>query len=151
MLYRGKSSLFYIFSSFVGALLVAGAFFYNNYRFAKFKFINFNDTILYSKKDIFTPKQDYYYMLVFSSKMDDVNKLIAQIPKDYPIIIIDIYQKSFDNRKRVIFTRAGTNTILSIIQKFNIYKVPIYFGIKRYNKQLFKQDTNLEVINTIKD
>jgi len=144
MRYRGKSSLFYIFSSFVGALLVAATFAYNNYRFAQYKFINFDDTILYSKTDIFKPKQNNYYMLIFSSKMGDINKLISQIPKNYPIIAIDMYGKTYDNKKNVIFLRAGTNTIISIIQKFNIYKIPVYLKIKRYHKDLFKQDSNKE-------
>jgi len=147
MIYRGKSSLFYIFSSFGGALLVASAFFYYNYKFAEFKFINFSNTILYEKTDIFIPKKDHYYMLIFSSKMDNVNNLLKKIPKNYPIIAIDMYQKSFDNKKGIIFVRAGTNTIIEIIQKFNIYKIPVYFAIKRYNKQLFKQDSSKIILS----
>jgi len=146
MVYRGKSSLFYIFSSFGGALLVAAAFFYYNYKFAQFKFINFDNIILYTKNDIFKPKKDNYYMLIFSSKMGDVNKLISQIPKNYPIIAIDMYQKEFKNTKRVIFLRGGTNTIIDIIQKFNIYKIPVYCAIKRYHKNLFKQDSVKKVL-----
>jgi hypothetical protein len=146
MIYRGKSSLFYIFSSFGGALLVASAFFYYNYKFSQFKFLDFKHTILYEKNNIFNPKQDNYYMLIFSSKMDNVDKLLSQIPKNYPIIAIDMYQRSFNNKKGVIFVRAGTNTIIDIIQKFNIYKIPVYFAIKRYNKTLFKQDSNKKVI-----
>jgi len=146
MIYRGKSSLFYIFSSFGGALLVAAAFFYYNYKFAQFKFIDFSHTILYTQNNIFIPKKNNYYMLIFSSKMSNIDKLISQIPKNYPIIAIDMYQKSFDNKKNVIFVRAGTNTIISIIQKFNIYKVPVYFAIKRYHKSLFKQNSAKEVL-----
>ena len=141
MQYRGKSSLFYIFSSFIGALLVAGVFAYDNYRFAKFKFIDFSQTILYTKNDIFTPKKNYYYMLVFSSKMSNIDTLLKQIPKNYPIIAIDFYQKIYKNRDKVIFVRAGTNTMISIIRKFNIKSLPVYFEIKRYNKNLFKQES----------
>jgi len=142
MIYRGKTSLFYILSSFVGALLVAASFAYNNYRFAKFKFIDFNNTLLYTKTDIFKPHNNHYYMLIFSSKMSNIDKLLSQIPKNYPIIAIDVYQNKFSNKKNVFFVRAGTNTIISIIQKFNIYKIPVYFEIKKYNKTLFKQDSN---------
>jgi hypothetical protein len=143
MQYRGKSSFFYIFSSFIGALLVASFFAYQNYRFSQFKFINFNDTILYTQNDIFVPKKDYYYMLIFSSKMSNIDKLLSKIPKNYPIIAIDFYQQKFKNKENVFFLRAGTNTIIKIIQKFNIYQIPTYFVIKRYNKNLFKQDSNL--------
>jgi len=146
MQYRGKLSLFYIFSSFVGALLVAGFFAYDNYRFAKFKFINFNQTILYTKNDIFTPKQNHYYMLVFSSKMSNIDTLLSKISKNYPIIVVDMYQKVYNSKKNLIFVRTGTNTIISIIRKFNIKEVPVYFEIKRYNKNLFKQNSILKVI-----
>ena len=125
---------------------MASAFFYYNYKFSQFKFLDFKHTILYEKNNIFNPKQDNYYMLIFSSKMDNVDKLLSQIPKNYPIIAIDMYQRSFNNKKGVIFVRAGTNTIIDIIQKFNIYKIPVYFAIKRYNKTLFKQDSNKKVI-----
>ena len=91
MLYRGKSSLFYIFSSFIGALLVASFFGYQNYRFSQFKFINFKDTILYTQNDIFIPKKDNYYILIFSSKMSNIDNLLSKIPKNYPIIEIDYY------------------------------------------------------------
>ena len=141
MQYRGKSSLFYIFSSFIGALLVAGVFAYDNYRFAKFKFIDFSQTILYTENDIFTPKKNYYYMLVFSSKMSNIDTLLKKLPKNYPIIAVDFYQKVYNNKKNVIFVRAGTNTMISIIRKFNIKNLPVYFEIKRYNKNLFKQES----------
>jgi len=146
MQYRGKSSLFYIFSSFVGALLVAGFFAYDNYRFSKFKFINFNQTILYSKNDIFTPKQNHYYMLIFSSKMSNIDTLVNKLPKNYPIIAVDFYQKVYNNKKNIIFVRGGTNTIISLIRKFNIKEVPVYFEIKRYNKNLFKQNSIAKVV-----
>jgi hypothetical protein len=146
MLYRGKSSLFYIFSSFIGALLVAGVFAYDNYRFARFKFVDFSKTVFYTKNDIFVPKRNNYYMLIFSSKMSNIDTLLSKIPKNYPIIVIDIYQVVYNNKKNILFVRAGTNTIISIIRKFNIKKVPVYFEIKRYNKSLFKQNSTLKVI-----
>jgi hypothetical protein len=146
MLYRGKSSLFYIFSSFIGALLVAGFFAYDNYRFAKFKFIDFSKTILYTKNDIFTPKKNNYYMLIFSSRMSNIDTLLSKIPKNYPIIALDMYQVVYNDKKNLIFLRAGTNTIISIIRKFNLNKVPIYFEIKRYNKTLFKQNSIMKEI-----
>ena len=126
---------------------MASAFFYYNYKFSQFKFIDFKQTVLYTQNDIFAPKQDNYYMLIFSSKMNNINNLLEKIPKNYPIIVIDMYQKKFDDKKGIIFARAGTNTIIEIIQKFNIYKIPLYFKIKRYNKTLFKQDSNKIVMS----
>ena len=122
-------------------MLVATTFFYYNYKFSQFKFIDFKQIILYTKNDIFIPSKDSYYMLIFSSKMSNIDKLLLKIPKNYPIIAIDIYGKEYKNREGVIFLRSGTNSILKIIQKFNIYEVPLYLKIKRYNKTLFKQDS----------
>jgi len=143
---RSRNSFFYIFSSFFGALMVAGAFFYYNYRFSQFKFINFSNTILYEKSDIFEPKADEYTLLIFSSKISNIDSLLSKIDQKYPIIALDIFQKRFKNRKNVIFVTTGINKIIKIIQNFNVYEVPVVVGIKRYNKNLFKQDTMLEVV-----
>ncbi len=151
MLYKGKSSLFYIFSSFGGALLIAATFAYDNYRFSKYKFIDFSKTILYEKTNLFVPQKNYYYFLIFSSKMDNVSNLINKLPKKYPIITLDIYGKVYSNKKGIIFVRAGTNTIIKIIRKFNIKKVPCYFGLKKYDKKLYKQDTNIKIIGGLND
>ena len=146
MLYRGKSSLFYIFSSFFGAGMVAAAFFYYNYKFAQFKFLNFNEIVLYEKHDIFKPKVNEYNLLIFSSKISNIDKLLSQIDNKYPIIALDIFQKRFENRKNVIFATSGINTIIQIIQKLNIYKIPVVLRIKKYNRVLYKQDSSLRVL-----
>ena len=80
-------------------------------------------------------------MLVFSSKMSNIDALLKKLPKNYPIIAVDFYQKVYNNKKNVIFVRAGTNTMISVIRKFNIKNLPVYFEIKRYNKNLFKQES----------
>jgi len=125
--------------------MVAAFFFYYKYKFSEYKFIDFNKIILYTKSDIFEPKKNIYYLLIFSSRMSDLNKLIQKIPKNYPILAVDIYQK----RKiypNVIYTTAGINTIIKLIQYLNIYQVPVVVKIKRYHKKLYKQDSPLEVI-----
>ncbi len=145
-MYKRRGSFFYIFSSFFGALMVAGAFFYYNYRFSQFKFINFSNEILYEKNDIFQPKKNEYTLLIFSSKMSNIDTLLSKIDKKYPIIALDVFQHRFKNRKNVIFVTTGINRIIKIIQKLNVNKIPVVVGIRRYNKFLFKQDTSLEVI-----
>jgi hypothetical protein len=127
--------------------MVAAFFFYYNYKFNTYKFVDFNKIILYTKTDIFEPKSDEYYLLIFSSRMSDLNKLIKQIPKDYPILAVDIYQQR-KNFKNVIYTTAGINTIIKLIQYLNIYEVPVVVKIKRYHKKLYKQDSPLEVIRS---
>ena len=125
--------------------MVAAFFFYYNYKFQEYKFVDFNKLIFYTKNDIFVPKEDEYYLLLFSSRMSDINELIKKIPNDYPILAIDIYQKR-ENFKNIIYTTAGINTIIKLIQYLNIYEVPVVVKIKRYNKNLYKQDSPLEVL-----
>jgi len=125
--------------------MVAAFFFYYKYKFSTYKFVDFNKIILYTKTDIFEPKKEKYYLLLFSSRMSDLEKLKKMIPNDAPILAVDIYQ----NRKNIpgiIYTTAGINTIIKIIQYLNIYEVPVVVRIKRFNKKLYKQDSPLEVL-----
>jgi len=125
--------------------MVAAFFFYYNYKFSTYKFIDFNKIVLYEKSDIFEPKKDSYYLLLFSSKMSDLDKLAKKLPKDAPVLAVDIYQQR-KNYKNIIYTTAGINTIIKLIQNLNIYEVPVVVKIKRYNKKLYKQDSPLEVL-----
>jgi len=125
--------------------MVAAFFFYYKYKFSEYKFVDFNKIVLYTKSDIFEPKKNEYYLLLFSSRMSDLKNLLKKIPKNYPIIAVDIYQKRI-NYPNVIYTTAGINTIIKLIQYLNIYEVPVVVKIKRYHKNIFKQDSPLEKI-----
>jgi len=126
--------------------MVAAFFFYYKYKFSEYKFVDFNKIVLYTKSDIFEPKKNEYYLLLFSSRMSDLKNLLKKIPKNYPIIAVDIYQKRI-NYPNVIYTTAGINTIIKLIQYLNIYEVPVVVKIKRYQKNIFKQDSPLEKIS----
>jgi len=125
--------------------MVAAFFFYYNYKFKEYKFIDFNKIVLYEKHKIFEPKEQEYTVIIFSSRMNDINELTKKIKTKYPILAIDIYQQRKDY-KNIIYTTAGINTIIKIIQFLNIYQLPVTLNIKRYNKKLYKQDSPLEVI-----
>lgn len=125
--------------------MVAAFFFYYNYKFKEYKFLDFNKIILYEKHNIFEPKAKEYTVIIFSSRMNDLQNLISKIKTKYPILAIDIYQQRKDY-PGVIYTTAGINTIIKIIQFLNIYQVPVVLNIKQYNKKLYKQDSPLEVI-----
>ena len=122
--------------------MVAAFFFYYNFKFKEYKFIDFNKITLYTKNDIFIPKSDEYYLVLFSSKMENLNYILNQIPKDKPILVVDFFQKRA-NYPNVIYTSAGINTIIKLIQYLNIYNVPVMLKIKRYHKNLYKQDSPL--------
>ncbi|GAB6074146.1 hypothetical protein [Nautilia lithotrophica] len=125
--------------------MVAAFFFYYNYKFKEYKFLDFNKIVLYEKHKIFEPKEKEYTLIIFSSRMNDINELVKKINPKYPVLAIDIYQQRKDY-KNIIYTTAGINTIIKIIQFLNIYQVPVALNIKQYNKKLYKQDSPLEVI-----
>ncbi len=126
--------------------MIAAFFFYFKYKFSEYRFVDFDKIILYTKSDIFVPKKNEYYMLLFSSKMSDLKTLLKKIPANYTVIAVDIYQKRL-NYPHVIYTTAGINTIIKLIQYLNVYEVPVLVKIKRYHKHLYKQDSPLEVIS----
>jgi len=126
--------------------MVAAFFFYYNYKFQTYRFLDFNKITLYTKNDIFIPTKDEYTLIIFSSKKDNLEDLIKKIKTSHPILAIDIYQARKDY-KSVIYTTTGINAIIKIIQHLNIYEVPIMLNIKKFNKKLYKQDSKIIVIN----
>lgn len=139
-------SLNYLFASFFGALMIAGAFAYFNYRFSEYKFIDFGKWIYYQKSDIFVPNYDKYTVVIYSSNMQNIDKILHNVNKINPIIAIDLYQKKRGKRKGVVYITSGINTLLKLIQRFNIYEVPSAFRIKKFKKLLYKQDSMIEKI-----
>jgi len=139
-------SLNYLFASFFGALMIAGAFAYFNYRFSEYKFIDFGRWIYYQKSDAFIPNYDKYTVVIYSSNMQDIDKILQKVNKINPIIAIDLYQKKRGKMNGVIYITSGMNTLLKLIQRFNIYEVPSAFRIEKFKKLLYKQDSIIEII-----
>ncbi len=141
---KGQFSL--VFASFFGAAMIAAAFAYSNWRYSEYKFIDFSKLLFYTKKDIFTPKQDVYTVVVYSSKMQKFDTILEKISKDNTILAIDMFQGKRGKDGNVIYVSSGMNTILKVVQQFNIYDLPSAFRIKRFQKENFKQDSLIEVI-----
>lgn len=144
---RKTFSLNYLFASFFGALMIASAFAYFNYKFSEYKFINFNEWLFYEKRDIFVPDKESYVILVYSSNMSDSEDIVKKIKKNRRILVIDIYQKRFSSNEKVTHLTSGTNTLLKFIQRFNIYEVPSAFKVVKTKKEgVYKQDSMIEVV-----
>jgi hypothetical protein len=141
---RSRFSYNYLFSSFFGAVMIAGAFAYYNYKFSEYKFFDFKQHIFYTNNDIFIPSHKAYTVLVYSSNMQDVKKLSTKLTKTNPILAIDMYQKRFKEENSTISISSGMNTLLKFVQRFNIYDVPCAFEIKQIKNELYKQDTMIE-------
>ncbi|KIM09261.1 MAG: hypothetical protein KU28_01095 [Sulfurovum sp. PC08-66] len=142
---RRPFSVTLLFASFFGALMIAAAFAYFNYKFSEYKFINFNEWVLYEKEDIFHPKASSYTLLFYNSTVAMPREILTQMPNT-PILAIDYAQKKFPNEPNITYVTAPTNTLLSIIQRFNIYKVPTRFVIVQSKESLYKQDSMIEAL-----
>ncbi|WP_229860208.1 hypothetical protein [Candidatus Sulfurimonas baltica] len=131
--------------------MIAAAFAYFNYKFSEYKFIDFKEWVFYEKKDIFTPKQDKYVVIFYSSKERDVVEQLSEIELNLPVIAIDYYNEAFSNSKNTTFLRAGTKTSLSFIQRFNIYESPTIFFIKKHKESIYKQDSMIRKLDNLKE
>ena len=138
-------ALTYLFGSFFGAFMVAAAFGYFNLKFSQYQFIDFDKITLYSNRSVFKPTEKYYTVILFSSNATPLQK-ISDINSTYPKLIIDINQRPFDNDEDSTFVLGSINTILAIIQRFNIYNLPSAFLIKKEHKMRYKQNSGIEVL-----
>ena len=149
---KPRASLFSvstILASFFGAAMIAAAFAYFNYKFSEYKFINFSEWVFYQKSDLFTPEEPYYLVIFYSSKVEGTVEQISKAETEYPVIAIDYYQQDVESTENVTFLRAGTNTNLQFIQRFNIYKSPTIFLIKQSKETLYKQDSMIRELDTL--
>lgn len=128
--------------------MIAIAFAYFNYKYSQYKFINFKETILYTKSQIFVPEKDRYIVVIYSSHMGSIEKSLANLKQKNSLLVIDLYQQRRENTPNIIYATAGTNTLLKIIHRFHIREVPSYFMIKKQNDQgLYKQDSQIYLLN----
>ncbi len=124
--------------------MIAGAFAYYNYKFSQYKFIDFEKLVFYKKADVFSPNKEKYTVLLYSSKKDNLNKLIKATKSDSTILAIDMYQNRRNgDEKNTIFVTSGINTLIEFIQRFNIFKIPCSFELKKQNKHLYKQNSKI--------
>ena len=147
----GKSflSLSTLLASFFGAAMIAAAFAYFNYKFSEYKFINFKEWTFYEKSDLFTPKEDKYVVVFYSSRENNVMDLLAKTDLNIPILAIDYYNQVRENTQYATFVRTGTTTSLKFIQRFNIYNSPSIFIIKRTKETLYKQDSMIRKLDNL--
>lgn len=136
--------LSYVFASFFGALMIAVAFAYNDYRFSKFKFIDFDKLIFYTKNEIFTPDKESYNLLIFSSTMSNLSEISSNLNPNLPTIAVDLYPKRLDSNSTFTSVSAGINTTLKLINLLNITELPSFVEIVRQkNGKIYKQNSKI--------
>jgi len=142
-----------LFASFFGAAMIAGAFAYYNYKFAEFKFIDFSKIVLYTKSDIFQPVSDEYLVIIYNSRDKSSLKKLEKIKSKSPIIMLDFYQTIQNisiGDSNVTGLKSGTDTFIQVVQKFNVYELPTLFFIKKFNRKLYKQDSDIYRLRNFK-
>ena len=150
---RGKSlfSLSTLLASFFGAAMIAAAFAYFNYKFSEYKFIDFKKWVFYEKSDIFTPSEDKYIVVFYSSKEKNTMQQLSKINLNIPILAIDYYNRVCQNSENTTFLRSGTKNSLNFIQRFNIYESPSIFFIKKHKDSLYKQDSMIRKLDNLQE
>ena len=150
---RGKSlfSLSTLLASFFGAAMIATSFAYFNYKFSEYKFINFSEWVFYEKNVLFSPKEEKYIIVFYSSREKETMDLLADTNLGIPILAIDYYNRVRENSESTTFLRSGTKTSLSFIQRFNIYESPSIFFIKKHKDSLYKQDSMIRKLDNLKE
>ncbi len=140
-----------LLASFFGAAMVAAAFAYFNFKFSEYKFIDFKEWVFYEKSDIFTPKDEKYIVVFYSSKERGTMDMLSNTKLPYKILAIDYYNEVKDNSDGVFFLRSGTKNSLNFIQRFNIYESPSIFFIKKSKDSLYKQDSMIRKLDNLEE
>jgi hypothetical protein len=150
---KGKSlfSLSTLLASFFGAAMIAGAFAYFNYKFSEYKFIDFKEWVFYEKNDLFIPQEEKYLVIFYSSKQNNAIEEINNLNAKLPVLAIDYYNTAEQNTKNTTFLRTGSSTSLKFIQRFNIYKTPSIFFIKKQKDSLYKQDSMIHKLDNLQE
>jgi hypothetical protein len=150
---KGKSlfSLSTLLASFFGAAMIASAFAYFNYKFSEYKFIDFKEWVFYEKNDLFIPKKEKYLVIFYSSKQNNAIQEINNLNAKLPVLAIDYYNNVEHNTKNTTFLRTGSSTSLKFIQRFNIYKTPSIFFIKKQKDSLYKQDSMIHKLDNLQE
>ncbi len=131
--------------------MIAASFAYFNYKFSKYKFIDFKEWTFYEKSNLFTPKAQKYIVVFYSSREKGTMNMLAKTDLHLPILAIDYYNRVRPNTKTTTFLRSGTKTSLAFIQRFNIYESPSIFFIKRTKETLYKQDSMIRKLDNLKE
>jgi hypothetical protein len=142
---KSPMAMTYLFGSFFGAFMVASAFAYFNFKFTEYKFINFNKLPFFQERNLFIPHLDKYIIVMYSSKATpDLRPIIADTK--YPIIAMDINQEYRESNTSYFHLKASINTLLQVVQRFNIYTLPTAFVIRKERDGVYKQNSGLKIL-----
>ena len=135
-----------VFASFIGAALVAGVFSYNNYRFSRYKFVDFSVLTFYEKSEVFVPEDDKFLLVVFSSNQSDWREILKISNKNLKIVAVDLLQKRAPSEGNITFIASDINTVLKLINTLSISSLPASVELKLQKGRIYKQDSKINKI-----
>ena len=135
-----------VFASFIGAALVAGVFSYNNYRFSRYKFVDFSVLTFYEKSEVFVSKDDKFLLVVFSSNQSDWREILKISNKNLKIVAVDLLQKRAPSEENITFIASDINTVLKLMNTLNISSLPASVELKLQKGRIYKQDSKINKI-----
>ena len=135
-----------VFASFIGAALVAGVFSYNNYRFSRYKFVDFSVLTFYEKSEVFVSKDDKFLLVVFSSNQSDWREILKISNKNLKIVAVDLLQKRAPSEGNITFIASDINTVLKLMNTLNISSLPASVELKLQKGRIYKQDSKINKI-----
>ena len=127
--------------------MIALSYGYFHYKFNKFKFLDFKEITLYTKEDVFTPDKQQYALVFYSSKKDNLEKLVKKIKTDeYPVVAIDFSQINREEKENYVSITGGFNQLLKVINRLHLEHLPSIMIIKKEKKLIYKQDSRIEML-----
>ena len=135
-----------VFASFIGAALVAGVFSYNNYRFSRYKFVDFSVLTFYEKSEVFVPEDDKFLLVVFSSNQSDWREILKISNKNLKIVAVDLLQKRAPSEANIPFIASDINTVLKLMNTLSISSLPASVELKLQKGRIYKQDSKINKI-----
>ena len=135
-----------VFASFIGAALVVGVFCFTNYRFSRYKFVDFSVLTFYEKSEVFVPEDDKFLLVVFSSNQSDWKEILKISNKNLKIVAVDLLQKRAPSEGNMTFIASDVNTVLKLMNTLNISSLPASVELKLQKGRIYKQDSKINKI-----
>jgi len=145
-----------LFASLFGALAIAGAFAYYNYKFSQYKFIDFTEFVGYTDQNVFEPMSDKYLVLIYNSRDLKTKEILQDINllKTDQVLAIDYFQSTSSILKigeaNVSAVKFGADTFLKITNIFNINFLPVMFSIEKSQGKKYKQTGEIYIFEKFK-
>ncbi|WP_249321666.1 MULTISPECIES: hypothetical protein [unclassified Campylobacter] len=92
------------------------------------------------------PKNSKFLLVVFSSNMNNLDKILEISNKNLPIVAVDLFQKRFEPKENITYITSDINTILKLMNLLNITTLPSSVEMIHQDEKIYKQDSKINKI-----